>query len=387
MTDNKETDPLQLLMYFTANNLTPQLLDQSNNVVSKLQDATYIQFDSLRFDKNMTATSFQGLSHQCFPLSVLYHATATRELDFTKYNEDATEEKFTSRLNYTERKQWLNFVSGYSPLINDPDKNLFGKTSEKRRHDNLADNDHQNAAEIKRQKKTRFDRDKIWMENYQKNHKATSSWPWEESLESKDKEENYSQFIQYADIYFLKVKNRDLPAQERPGHLRAPDSFARTHYRSDVRQSSKTPRNPLILVPSAPSAFITMFNIKQLLQDARFEDQVSLRNEQKKENLIKINRNGKIYEFTDLVDNLQQSDWNRVVCVITDGSEWLFKKYLWKTPQETFNHGVYFKYNHDEVKKNVTWRNVHCINIHRELRHKDSEAYTEFWNIVEKARY
>ncbi|CAG8837376.1 30987_t:CDS:2, partial [Racocetra persica] len=46
--------------------------------------------------------------------------------------------------------------------------------------------------------------------------------------------------------------------------------------------------------------------------------------------------------------------------------------------------GVYFLYNHDVVKKNATWRNVTRINIHRELRHKDSEAYTQFWSIVEK---
>ncbi|CAG8477759.1 2297_t:CDS:2 [Racocetra fulgida] len=196
MTDTKETDPLQLLKHYTANNLTPQLLDQSYNVVTRLQDATYIQFDSFRFDKNMIATSFQGLSQQYFPLSVLYHATTTRELDFTKYNEDATEEKFTIRLNYTERKQWLSFVSGSSPLANDSDRNLFGKTSaysfsdiEKRRHDNSVDKDHQNAAEIKRQKKARFDKDKIWMETHMKKHLAVSNSSWEESLESKDKEE------------------------------------------------------------------------------------------------------------------------------------------------------------------------------------------------------
>ncbi|CAG8782401.1 2821_t:CDS:2, partial [Racocetra persica] len=383
MTDIKETDPLQLLKHYTANNLTPQLLDQSYNVVSKLQDATYIQFDSFRFDKNMIATSFQGLSQQNFPLSVLYHATTTRELDFTKYNEDATEEKFTIRLNYTERKQWLSFVSGSSPLANDSDRNLFGKTSEKRRHDNSVDKDHQNAAEIKRQKKARFDKDKIWMETHMKKHLAVSNSSWEESLESKDKEENYSYMIQLADLYFLKPKSRDQSAQERPGHPRTSDPYARTHYRSDARQSSKVPKNPLILVPPSPSAFVTMYNIKQLLQDARFEEQANLRHNQKREHSIKICRNGKTYEFTDSVDNLQQSDWSRVVCVITDGSEWLFKKYLWKTPQETFNRvpGVYFKYNHDEIKKNVTWRNVQCINIHRELRHKDSEAYTEFWNI------
>ncbi|CAG8483048.1 21466_t:CDS:2 [Dentiscutata erythropus] len=387
MTDSRETeqDPLQLLKKFITNNLKLQLLDEKNNVVDTLRDATYIQFDSFEpIDKNKP-TLFKGQSQKGYPLSILYHATITKDLEFPKYNEDATNKKLTERLNFTERKHWVAYLNGHSALLNDLDKNIYGKTSEKRRHDNSADSDHQNAVEIKRQKKARFDSDKIWMEIYQKEYQATSNWPWEESLESKDKEQDYSAFIQLADTHFLK-RNHALIPQDKSRNL---ESYAKTHYRPDVKQSQKPPRNPLIIVPQSPSAFITMFNIKQLLQDARYEDQAILRNSNKKDNTVTIIRNGKEYEFTDQVENFQQADWNRVVCVITDGSEWLFKKYCWKTPEDTFKNvpGVYFKYTHDEVKKNVIfWRNIYYINIHQNLRHKDAEAYTEFWNIVEKAR-
>ncbi|CAG8766023.1 4570_t:CDS:2, partial [Racocetra persica] len=76
----------------------------------------------------------------------------TRELGFTKYHEDVTEEKFTTSLNYTERKQLLSFISDSSPLDNDSDYRweLFGQTSKKRSYDDSVDEDHQNAAEIKR---------------------------------------------------------------------------------------------------------------------------------------------------------------------------------------------------------------------------------------------
>ncbi|CAG8831546.1 24408_t:CDS:2, partial [Racocetra persica] len=179
----------------------------------------------------------------------------------------------------------------------------------KRRHDNSEDKDQQSAAEIKKQKKARFDEDKIWMDKHMKKHRAVSNYSWEESLESKDKEENYSYLIQLADLYFLKPKNRDQSAQEKPGHPRTSDPYARTHHRSDVRQSSsKAPKNPLILVPPSPSAFVTMYNVKQLLQDARFEEQASLRNNHKRERFIKICRNGKTFEFTDSVENFQESD-------------------------------------------------------------------------------
>ncbi|CAG8727937.1 43987_t:CDS:2 [Gigaspora margarita] len=388
MTDEKEKVPeqLRLLQRYTINNLTPQLLDKEYNVVSKLQDATYIKFDSdsSPLDINMEII-FQGSS---FPLSIFYHATITKELSYSDYNQAATEEKLSKRLNFSVRKSWVGYVTGTLPLSNDSDK-TSGKTSEKRRHDNSADSDHKNAAEIKRQKKARFDSDKIWMENYQKEYQATSNWPWEEALESKDKEENYSQYINHADHYVLKTKGRDSITQERPGHPRLSDPYAKANYRPEVRQSLKPPQNPLIVVPSAPSAFINMLNIRQLLQDAKYENSNDLHYVQKKSHHITINRNGKDYEFTDLVDDFKPSDWNRVVCVITDGSEWLFRKYKWQTPQETFNHvpGVYFKFTHEEAKKNVVvWRNVYLINIHRELRHKDSEAYTEFWNIVEGKR-
>ncbi|CAG8804182.1 11388_t:CDS:2, partial [Racocetra fulgida] len=128
-------------------------------------------FDSVRFDKNMKATSFQGLSQQYFPLSVLYHATITRDLDFTKYNEDATEEKFTIPLSVALHP-WLMI-----PIGTCLEKHQVIRHIEKI------------AAEIKKQKKARFDEDKIWMDKHMKKHRAVSNYSWEESLESKDKEE------------------------------------------------------------------------------------------------------------------------------------------------------------------------------------------------------
>ncbi|CAG8523025.1 2657_t:CDS:2 [Racocetra fulgida] len=122
------------------------------------------------------------------------------ELGFTKYREDAT----TTSLNYTERKQLLSSVSDSSPLDNDSDRNLLGQTSNED-HQNAAEikrhKDYQNAAEIKRQKKERFDQDKIWMEKHMKKHLAASNLcSWEKSLESNDEDADFEAYTEFWNI-------------------------------------------------------------------------------------------------------------------------------------------------------------------------------------------
>ncbi|CAG8632662.1 613_t:CDS:2 [Acaulospora morrowiae] len=375
MTEFDENDPLQLLKQYDNKDLIPQLLDADGNVVHTLKETKYIQFDSKKFDKDMITNFRSAATNELLPLSVLYHATITKKLDLVHYNENATNEKFSTRLGFVDRRNWLDFIKG---------KGSYVRLSEKRPLD-AADSEQQLAAERKRQRKAEYEKDKIWREVYRKTRELSPKSLWEESFESKAKEENYTYYIQLADDYFLKMK-KDSASQDRGAHSRQ-DPVSRTHHRSSGK--SRAPKVPLILVTSAPSAFITMYNVKQLLQDQRYEDQVKLRNEKPKERLIQITHKGRVYEFTDTTDNLQEADWDRVVCIITDGSEWIFKKYKWKTPQDTFKHvpGVYFKFYGDDVKKNVkTWRNVQGIDIHREFRHRDPEAFMEFWKLVERSR-
>jgi hypothetical protein len=130
-----------------------------------------------------------------------------------------------------------------------------------------------------------------------------------------------------------------------------------------------------------------MYNVKQLLEDQRFEPGSSVRTSGGKiEHNIFITHNGIQYEITDNVKSLRDPDWDRVVCVITDGNEWVFKTYKWKTHEDTFNNvvGVYFKYNNEITHQKVQKWKVNIIEIHPEMRHKDAEAYIDFWNAVLK---
>lgn len=384
MSEIEENDPLQLLKQFSNKDTLPELIDSEGKPVSTLREATYIKFDNKTFDKN-TITNFRSAAtNELLPLSVLYHATVTKKLDLVHYNEDATNEKFPTRLGFVDRRNWLDFLKGIISSVSDLGKGSLARNYEKRPFEDVVDSEQQLAAERRRKRKAEYEKDKLWRENYQKTKEILPKSVWESVLESKAKDENYSLFIQIADDFFLKTKKEP---QDRSGHSRTLDSNQRAYHRTPSR--TKTPRVPIILVPSAPSAFITMYNVKELLQDERFEDQLKLRDiKSKRERIIQITHKGKQYDFTDTADNFQDSDWDRVVCVITDGNEWPFKKYKWKTPQETFKHvpGIYFQYYGDDVKKCVkTWRNVKCIDIHRELRHRDPEAYMEFWNVVERA--
>ncbi|CAJ0900178.1 4437_t:CDS:2, partial [Entrophospora sp. SA101] len=108
-----------------------------------------------------------------------------------------------------------------------------------------------------------------------------------------------------ADEVFLKGKSHDISLHDN----RNSHSIPRAANRSMQKSFDKNLLVPLILVPSAPSSFINMLNVKDLLQDVRFIPSNEAKNSGKrKESILHITYNNRHYELTDNTAKFGESD-------------------------------------------------------------------------------
>ncbi|CAG8545899.1 17890_t:CDS:1 [Funneliformis caledonium] len=387
MNESSNPDPIYLLRDFNLHRINVELLDESETTVSTVNEAKFIQFGTHKFDKS-TTTSFQSKIHKetYYTLDALYHATITRKLQHTDYSQDATRQQIPTRLAYMDRKDWLPFVNGFALL---PDENnKHNKESITSSLSSLSSSRHH--IEKRRQPPTEgteedLEQKRVKRNEYRKNYETflkaiapTEIVIFEEDVMFEGLGD-YASWVKSADDYFLK-RSHSSPSQERnPGES---SRSSRSHHKR-----SRGLKVPLILVPPSFNSFVSMYNVKQLLQDQKFEPGSSVRTSGGKiEHNLLITHNGSQYEITDNAKLLRESDWDRVICVITDGNEWVFKTYKWKTPENTFNNvvGVYFKYNNEITHQKVQKWKVNIIEIHPDMRHKDAEAYIDFWTSVLK---
>ncbi|KAJ3674750.1 hypothetical protein LUZ60_005366 [Juncus effusus] len=154
---------------------------------------------------------------------------------------------------------------------------------------------------------------------------------------------------------------------------------------------------PIILVPSASQTLITIYNVREFLEDGIFvpsdvkaksmkgarPDCVTV---QKK---LSRDRAGAVgaYEVRDKPSVLKAEDWERVVAVFVLGKEWQFKDWPFKDHVEIFNKiiGFYIRFEDDSVEsaKVVKQWNVKIISISKNKRHQDRAAALEVWDRLE----
>jgi hypothetical protein len=117
---------------------------------------------------------------------------------------------------------------------------------------------------------------------------------------------------------------------------------------------------PIIVVPSAVSAVINMYNVKQLLEHGVFEsgEYNRVQKGMVKEPLITIQKasfydSSKTVRF-QIIDDVTQlrseSDWHRVVAVFVSGALWQFKDWptsRWANPAAIFENGEHPVRMHD----------------------------------------
>ncbi|RKP33819.1 RNA pol II accessory factor, Cdc73 family-domain-containing protein [Dimargaris cristalligena] len=157
--------------------------------------------------------------------------------------------------------------------------------------------------------------------------------------------------------------------------------------------SKRAHRIPLIIVPTAATSLITMYNVQEFLENHTFVPSQQIHDQGvKKQARITIERTriGQpkplLYHVVDSVDNFKPDDWDRLAAVFTMGVTWQFKKWKWDNPRELFKHvkGFYVKMADENPKDAVASWNVEVINVDRSKRHKDKAVVSQLWNSLDQ---
>ncbi|XP_077245256.1 PLANT HOMOLOGOUS TO PARAFIBROMIN [Tasmannia lanceolata] len=155
---------------------------------------------------------------------------------------------------------------------------------------------------------------------------------------------------------------------------------------------------PIILVPSAFQTLITIYNVKEFLEDGVFiptdvkakqmkmgsskPDCVTVQKKFSRDRAVAA------YEVRDKPSALKAEDWDRVVAVFVLGKEWQFKDWPFKDHVDIFNKiiGFYMRFEDDSVEsaKTVKQWNVKIISISKNKRHQDRAAALEVWDRLEE---
>ncbi|TKY71140.1 CDC73-like protein [Spatholobus suberectus] len=153
---------------------------------------------------------------------------------------------------------------------------------------------------------------------------------------------------------------------------------------------------PIILVPSAFQTLITIYNVKEFLEDGVYiptdvkvkqmkgtrPDCVTVQKKLSRDRVVTA------YEVRDKPSSLKPDDWDRVVAVFVLGKEWQFKEWPFKDHVEIFNKiiGFYMRFEDDSLEsaKNVKQWNVKIISISKNKRHQDRAAALEVWDRLEE---
>ncbi|KAI5642537.1 hypothetical protein NE865_05564 [Phthorimaea operculella] len=159
---------------------------------------------------------------------------------------------------------------------------------------------------------------------------------------------------------------------------------------------------PIIIIPAAATSLISMYNVKDLLQELKYVPV-----EQKKaegcarENEVLLQRrkgpggeHAQInaatitipYKVVDNPARLSAADWDRVVAVFVQGPAWQFKGWPWDgNPVQIFAHICAFHLKFDEMKldANVARWAVTVLNLSRTKRHLDRALLLSFWESLD----
>ncbi|KAF7837314.1 protein CDC73-like protein [Senna tora] len=153
---------------------------------------------------------------------------------------------------------------------------------------------------------------------------------------------------------------------------------------------------PIIFVPSAFQTLITIYNVKEFLEDGIYiptdvkvkqmkgarPDCVTVQKKLSRDRVVTA------YEVRDKPSTLKAEDWDRVVAVFVLGKEWQFKDWPFKDHIEIFNKiiGFYMRFEDDSLEsaKNVKQWNVKIISISKNKRHQDRAAALEVWERLEE---
>ena len=162
---------------------------------------------------------------------------------------------------------------------------------------------------------------------------------------------------------------------------------------SATTPSKKTSRTPIIIIPAATTSIITMYNVKELLQDCRYVSTEEKKAQQpRRDNEVLIQRrkadNSTVpYRVIDNPNKLSTEDWDRVVAVFAQGPAWQFKGWPWDgNPVEIFVRiqAFHLKWAQQRLEANIGKWNVTVIQLDQYKRHMDRAVLSSFWEGLDK---
>jgi parafibromin len=181
-----------------------------------------------------------------------------------------------------------------------------------------------------------------------------------------------------------------------------PPTPSRTHVPEIVRPGTTGKRSgvdaiPIIIVPSAVTSLITMWNAKEFLGAGVF-----ITSDKKREtdpikpekHVVKIasrldkTKNVEYHIMEDsALSRFEEKDWDRVVSVFATGANWQFKDFKrWHTPAQIFENvcGFHLYYDRDEINPNIAAWKVHKLTIGKGdyKRYNDRSVVNDFWQIL-----
>ncbi|KAI6654412.1 hypothetical protein LOD99_808 [Oopsacas minuta] len=163
--------------------------------------------------------------------------------------------------------------------------------------------------------------------------------------------------------------------------------------------SKRESRTPIIIVPAALTAVITLQNAKEFLQDDKYMAMSDIQIQSVGDILIQRRKvepgTSKFftapYRIIDSPAKLRQNDWNRVVAVFVAGPQWQFKGWpglaIDGSPVEIFVKicAFHLKFLESPLETNIQKWNVTVLEISKTKRHLDKVAVNKFWEITDKS--
>ncbi|KAK4519131.1 uncharacterized protein ATC70_009363 [Mucor velutinosus] len=399
-------DPLSLLREFTISNKPVSLLDESGQSVTTISDAKTIQFnndDKTAFPRD-APTNFKktnAADNETYTLETLIFLVQNAQLDNSAYFKECRA-RGIEHVSIVDRRKILDYLTGkvnQSPNVTSANKQE--KRSRKEAEGGGDDVTMEDTSSIKKQKTTPLKSDdsiKLIKEVLAREREIMTR----SSVLQGSK--NFTHAINLARQLVL---GKDVPPAGRSGGTQksAQPSTSRQKASSNTvkptmksaaiaakgHKLSSKDKIPLIIVPAAPTAKFTLYNIKQFLEDQAYVDSQELREEGlKKPERVTVERkkaNGQVvpYHIVDSVSQFKQTDWDRVCCVFVAGQLWQFKGWKWEKPVELFSNvkGFYPKWNSDQINAPASEWAVTEINIHRSKRHMDRATVSQFWDALD----
>ncbi|RZF34888.1 hypothetical protein LSTR_LSTR012885 [Laodelphax striatellus] len=187
-------------------------------------------------------------------------------------------------------------------------------------------------------------------------------------------------------------KKPTTPASQQHPSSQTPIPTAQTRLMMNT-PSKRVSRTPIIIIPAANTSLITMYNVKDVLQDLRYvstEEKKMSGMKRDNEVLLQRRKEGGLtvpYRVIDTPQKLTNADWERVVAVFVMGPAWQFKGWPWDgNPVEIFAKICAFHLKYDEmpIDTNVERWAVTVIQLSRTRRHLDRAALMVFWEKLDK---